>query len=105
MGRVESATATGGLTCWSGFLRMLCSHTYLLMMANMFHLECQLQSIISGFVEEDLGLLLKDGEREDLWSSTGLCQEKVGERLVISCLVSVVLNPGIIPGFLDSWTR
>lgn len=68
------------------------------MMANMICLAWPLQSIISGFVEKDSRVMPRDAERENLWLSTDLWQEKVGRTLGISCLMMAISNPGIIPG-------
>lgn len=38
---------------------------------------CQRQSIISGFVEKDSGVMLKDSGRENRWLSRDLWQEKL----------------------------
>lgn len=38
---------------------------------------CQRQSIISGFVEKDSGVMLKNSGRENRWLSRDLWQEKL----------------------------
>ena len=58
-------------------------HDAQLMMANMICLAWPLQSIISGFVEKDSRVMPRDAERENLWLSTDLWQEKVGRTLGI----------------------
>ena len=72
-----SAPNTAVLTCMSGFLRRRFLHQPV--MANILHLERQLQSANRGFVEKDSAVMLKVSrrERERLWLTRDLSWERV----------------------------